>query len=63
MATKDEIKKAVQKATGNPEAGPVHAVIDSIVEAIVGLDSEPAEQKSEERPAKETRVQKAPEIR
>jgi hypothetical protein len=63
MATKDEIKKAVQKATGNPESGPVFNVIDTIVDAIVGLEEVVPEKKAEERPAKETRVIKATEVR
>lgn len=63
MATREEIKKAVLKATGNPEAGPVFKAVDAIVDAIVGLDQAPTEEKSEGRPAKETRTTKASEIR
>ena len=63
MATKDEIKKAVQKATGNPESGPVFNAIDRIVDAIVGLENVEPEKKADERPAKETRVIKATEVR
>lgn len=63
MASKAEIKKAVLDATGNPESGPVFKAIDNIVNAIVGLEDVVTEKKAEERPAKETRVIKAAEVR
>tara|TARA_R110000822_G_scaffold74506_2_gene178967 strand:+ start:1964 stop:2155 length:192 start_codon:yes stop_codon:yes gene_type:complete len=63
MASKAEIKKAILNATGNPESGPVFKIIDSIVDAIVGLEQVEPEKKAEERPAKETRVIKAAEVR
>lgn len=63
MATKAEIKKAVLNATGNTESGPVFKAIDSIVDAIVGLDNVEPEKKADERPSKETRVMKAAEVR
>tara|TARA_R110000772_G_scaffold134013_2_gene242449 strand:- start:379 stop:570 length:192 start_codon:yes stop_codon:yes gene_type:complete len=63
MASKAEIKKAVLDATGNPESGPVFQAIDNIVNAIVGLEDVVTEKKAEERPAKETRVIKAAEVR
>tara|TARA_R110001606_G_scaffold581_1_gene2219 strand:+ start:4515 stop:4706 length:192 start_codon:yes stop_codon:yes gene_type:complete len=63
MASKDEIKKAVLDSTGNPESGPVFQAIDNIVNAIVGLEDVVTEKKAEERPAKETRVIKATEVR
>lgn len=62
MASKAEIKRAILDATGNPESGPVFKAVDSIVDAIVGLDK-PDIELSAERPAKETRVTKANEIR
>ena len=49
--------------TGNPESGPVFQAIDNIVNAIVGLEDVVTEKKAEERPAKETRVIKAAEVR
>lgn len=37
MASKDEIKKALLDAAGNPESGPVVAVVDDMAKAVVRL--------------------------
>lgn len=67
MATKKELKKAILDAVGNPEAGSLYNAIDTIVDAVIGLDTQVAEdpkpEVKEQRPTKETRVSEAPEIR
>lgn len=73
MATKEDIKKAILAVAGNPESGPIPALVDAWADAIVGLDA-PVPFKPDakdgdgdgivqegtpfERPAKETRVTK-----
>lgn len=37
MASKDEIKKALLAAAGNPESGPVASVVDEMAKAVVKL--------------------------
>lgn len=37
MATKDEIKKALLAAAGNPESGPVANIVDEMAKAVVKL--------------------------
>lgn len=39
MASKDEIKKALLDAAGNPESGPVASVIDDMVKAVMKVVS------------------------
>jgi hypothetical protein len=63
MATKEEIKKAILKVAGNPEAGPVFQLADAMAEAIVGLDAPVRSAASSYEPTKETRVLKADEKR
>ena len=66
MASKEEIKKAILASVGNPESGPIAQNADKMAEAIVGLDKANDDQKPEvktARPAKETRIQEASEIR
>lgn len=73
MATKEEIKKAILAVAGNPESGPIPALVDAWADAIVGLDApvpfKPDATDSDrdgkvqdgtpfERPAKETRTTK-----
>lgn len=73
MATKEDIKKAILAVAGNPESGPIPALVDAWADAIVGLDA-PVPFKPDaidsdrdgkvqdgtpfERPAKETRITK-----
>ena len=66
MATKDQIKKAILEASGNPESGIVRANVDKWADAIVALDIEdkPArKEKVEDLSDKEIRVTKASETR
>lgn len=70
MKTKDEYKQAILKALGNPASGVFVDHIDTIVEAVVGLDkkagnSSDNEVKSQALPdtAKETRIVEAVEKR
>ena len=66
MADKNDIKKAILASVGNPEGGPIAQNIDKMVDAVVGLDKANDDQKPEvktTRPAKETRIQEASEIR
>jgi hypothetical protein len=53
MATKDEIKKAILKAAGNPDTGVVKDNVDTWAEAIWLLDN----------PKKEIRVTEVKETR
>ena len=73
MASREDIKKAILAVAGDPESGPIPALVDAWADAIVGLDA-PVPFKPEakdgdrdgkvqdgtpfERPAKETRVTK-----
>jgi hypothetical protein len=54
---KAEIKKRILDALGNPVSGAFVDHIDTIVDAVVGTDSKAV------KPAKETRIVEAPEIR
>ena len=63
MATKAEIKAAILKAAGNPEAGPIFQLADAMADAIVGLDAPVKTEASSYEPTKETRVIKADEKR
>jgi hypothetical protein len=51
MATKDEIKKAILKAAGNPSIGVIADMADDIANAVWELDN-----KNSYSPAKEARV-------
>ena len=65
MASKEEIKKAILASVGNPESGPIAQNADRMAEAVCCLD-EKIEEKAEpkaSKPAKETRIQEASEIR
>lgn len=68
---KENYKKAILKALGNPTSGPIVDYLDVIVDAVVGLESKGAykpdakdgdgdglvqDGTAYERPAKETRV-------
>lgn len=48
MATVAEVKKAILKVAGNPEAGPIAQLAQAMAEAVVALD--------EEKPTREKRV-------
>lgn len=70
MKTKDEYKQAILKALGNPSTGLFVDHIDTIVDAVVGLDkkagnSNDNEVKGQALPdsAKETRIVEAVEKR
>ena len=66
MASKEDIKKAILASVGNPESGPIAQNADKMAEAVVGLDKADDDQKPEvkaTRPAKETRISEASEIR
>lgn len=56
MATTAEIKAALLKAAGNPEAGPIHDLADEMAREISALISPPSADK-------ETRVSKPSELR
>lgn len=58
---KQEIKSAILKAVGNPEAGAIYENIDLIADAVLGGE-EPKETKSFD-PVKETRVKDIKETR
>jgi hypothetical protein len=51
MATKDEIKKAILKAAGNPSIGLIADMADDLAKAVWELDN-----KNSYNPAKEARV-------
>lgn len=66
MADNKEIKKAILASVGNPESGAIAKNIDKMVDAVVDLDKANDDQTPETkttRPAKETRIQEASEIR
>ena len=56
MASKEEIKDAILKASGNPESGVVRDNVDTWAQAVWELDNEV-------KPAKEVRVIQAKETR
>lgn len=60
MPTKDEIKKTILDATGNPESGVIKDSADRIAEAVAKLISGEAQgsanSSSQSSEAKETRV-------
>lgn len=60
MKTKDEIKKAILNALGNPSSGVIVDHLDTIVNAVVGQD---ANSQASVAPAKETRILEATEKR
>lgn len=65
MKTKEQIKKDILSALGNPSSGLFVDYIDTIVNAVVG-DENKAETKtglSDSLPAKETRIIEATEKR
>ena len=51
MATKEEIKKAIFEAAGNPSAGAIAEIADELAKAVWQLDN-----KNSVNPAKEVRV-------
>lgn len=55
MATVADIKKAILKAAGNPESGPIARLAEEMARAVAALD--------EEKPAIQTRVLKPTEKR
>lgn len=63
IMTKDEIKKAILDALGNPSSGAIVQHIDLIADAVVGLNAPNPARVSESKPAKETRVVEASEKR
>lgn len=63
MATKEQIKAAILKVAGNPEAGVVFQLADAMAEAVVGLDAPVRSTASSYEPTQETRVMKADEKR
>jgi hypothetical protein len=65
MKTKEQIKKDILNALGNPTSGIIVDNLDTIVSAVVG-DENKAEMKtssSDSLPAKETRILEATEKR
>lgn len=60
MATISEIKAALLKAAGNPEAGPIKALAQDMAEAVAALD-EPEVKAA--KPAKEVRIVESGEVR
>tara|TARA_R110000764_G_scaffold9483_2_gene30456 strand:- start:3451 stop:3687 length:237 start_codon:yes stop_codon:yes gene_type:complete len=78
MATKEQIKKAILKAAGDPETGAIKDLADTFADAVFALDNETptrADTKDDvsgekvqdathyERPTKENRVTKPTETR
>lgn len=63
IMTKDEIKKAILDALGNPSSGAIVQHIDLIADAVVGLNAPNSAKASDNKPAKETRVIEASEKR
>jgi hypothetical protein len=61
VANKEQIKSAILKVAGNPETGIVNDLVDSWADAIVAIDQPEAASLS--KPAKETRVVTANEVR
>lgn len=55
MATKDEIKKAILKAAGNPDSGVVVDNVDIWADAVWSLDNAKSEKEVRILEAKETR--------
>lgn len=49
MATESEIKKAILKAAGNPESGPIKEWAPILAKAIAELDSPPLHSAKEMR--------------
>ena len=60
---KEEIKKAIMDALGNPSSGAIVQHLDLIADAVVGLNTPKPARESENKPAKETRVVEASEKR
>jgi hypothetical protein len=58
MASKDEIKKAILKAAGNPSVGVVADIADDLAKAVWELDNT-----NSYNPAKEARVVDSKETR
>jgi hypothetical protein len=58
MASKDEIKKAILKAAGNPSVGIVADIADDLAKAVWELDNT-----NSYNPAKEARVVQSKETR
>jgi hypothetical protein len=58
MATKDEIKKAILKASGNPSVGVIADIADDLAKAIWELDNT-----NSYNPANEARVVDSKETR
>ena len=56
IMTKDQIRKAILDALGNPSSGAIVDHLDTIVDAVVGSETPKPAQKSSPEPAKETRV-------
>lgn len=53
MATVSDIKAAILKVAGNPEAGPIKALAQQMAEAVAALDKPEAKAA---KPVKEVRV-------
>jgi hypothetical protein len=58
MATKDDIKKAILKAAGNPTVGVIAEMADELAKAVFELDNT-----NSYNPAKEARVVESKETR
>jgi hypothetical protein len=58
MATKDDIKKAILKAAGNPTVGVIAEMADELANAVFQLDNT-----NSYNPAKEARVVESKETR
>jgi hypothetical protein len=58
MATKDDIKKAILKAAGNPTVGVIAEMADELANAVFELDNT-----NSYNPAKEARVVESKETR
>jgi hypothetical protein len=58
MASKDEIKKAILKAAGNPSVGTIAEMADDLAQAVWELDNT-----NSYNPAKEARVVDSKETR
>ena len=58
MASKDDIKKAILKAAGNPSAGVIADIADDLAKAVWELDNT-----NSYNPAKEARVVESKETR
>jgi hypothetical protein len=60
---RNEVKKRILEAVGNPVSGALVENLDAIVDAIVGRDDSKNRKDAESAPTKETRVVEAAEKR